>query len=834
MKFITNPQIELAFNYVRNTGKNIFLTGKAGSGKTTFLHQLKAEGLKHMIVVAPTGVAAINAGGMTIHSFFQLPFGPIVPGRSREDHQKRKFSGTKIAIIRTLDLLVIDEISMVRADVLDGIDEVLRRYKDYTKPFGGIQLLMIGDLHQLPPVVKQDEWEILRPYYQTPYFFGSNALQKTDPVTIELKHIYRQSDSTFIDLLNRVRDNRIDAEVLEILNSRYRADFQPTEEEAYITLTAHNAAAQQINAEKLALLDTEKYRFKAKITGEFPALSFPNDEILEFKVGAQVMFNKNDISQDKLFYNGKIGQITGIDEDKIFVRCPGENSDITVGQAEWHNVKYSINEQTKEVREDTVGSFVQYPLKLAWAITIHKSQGLTFERAIIDAQAAFAHGQVYVALSRCKSFEGIVLRSKIEWTSIKTDSVVRQYSEEAERNAPDENHLALSKREYQQAMIRELFSFRSVRRPVEQLQRHFLEHENTYTSDTIEAFITLATKIETTVFDITDKFLPQLHSYFQQPESLEENALLQERLQKAANYFYTKLSEEMLPESRQIPFISDNKGVVKTGLEYLENLQKEIFVKIACFKTCTTTFSTASYINARTHAEFDFANAKRSAPTAAPTSAAPRNTTYPELYKKLAQWRESVAFDHGVEPYEVLPTKTLQDLVLFLPVDTASLKKIKGIGKVRIKQFGEEITDIIRKFCAEEKIPVKVREVPELVEELPKIPKPDSKSISLAMFEAGKTIEEISQERGYVPSTIGSHLAHFIGLGQLDIHQVMDKEKTAEILAYFIDKKTKSRTEAKAHFGDRYSYTELNMVLSHLGWLVANGELVDWGEGEVL
>jgi GTPase SAR1 family protein len=831
MEFITNPQIELAFNYVRNTGKNIFLTGKAGSGKTTFLHQLKAEGLKRMIIVAPTGVAAINAGGMTIHSFFQLPFGPIVPGRSKEDHQKRKFSGTKIAIIRTLDLLVIDEISMVRADVLDGIDEVLRRYKDYTKPFGGVQLLMIGDLHQLPPVVKQEEWEILRPYYQTSYFFGSNALQKTDPVTIELKHIYRQSDSTFIDLLNRVRDNRIDAEVLEILNSRYRADFQPTEEEAYITLTAHNAAAQQINAEKLALLDTEKYRFKAKITGEFPAISFPNDEILEFKVGAQVMFNKNDLSQEKQYYNGKIGQITGIDEDKIFVRCPGENSDITVGQAEWHNVKYSINEQTKEVKEDTVGSFVQYPLKLAWAITIHKSQGLTFERAIIDAQAAFAHGQVYVALSRCKSFEGIVLRSKIEWTSIKTDSVVRHYSEEAERNAPDENHLALSKREYQQAMIRELFSFRSVRRPVEQLQRHFLEHENTYTSDTIEAFIALATKIETTVFDIADKFLPQLHSYFQQPESPEENTLLLERLQKAGDYFYTKLSEEILPESKQIPFISDNKGVVKTGLEYLENLQKEIFIKIACFKTCTTSFSTASYINAKTHAEFDFAHSKRSAPPAAPSSGAPRNTPYPELYKKLAQWRESVSFDHGVEAYEVLPTKTLQDLVLFLPVDTASLKKIKGIGKVRIKQFGEEITDIIRKFCAEQDIPVilsAVPAVPDLLEEPPKIPRPDSKAVTLALFEEGKTIGEISQERGYVPSTIEGHLAHFIGLGQLDIRQVMEMDKINDIMEYFIDYKTKSSTEAKAHFGDQYSYGDFKIVLAYLKWLVANEEIAEW------
>ena len=320
MSFQSNPQLELAFDYVRNTHKNIFLTGKAGTGKTTFLHQIKQEATKRMVVVAPTGVAAINAGGMTIHSFFQLPFGPYLPGSVQDPSRQRRFSGEKIRLIQSIDLLVIDEISMVRADVLDGIDDVLRRYRDRSKPFGGVQLLMIGDLHQLPPVVKDEEWNLLREHYQTAYFFGSHALRGTDPISIELKHIYRQSDTTFIDLLNKVRDNKIDEAVLATLNSRYVAHFQPTEEEPYITLTAHNASAQSINGEKLAEIRQPRQTFKAAVQGDFPNYAFPADEIFECKKDAQVMFVKNDLAREKRFYNGKIGKITGFREGVIIVQ----------------------------------------------------------------------------------------------------------------------------------------------------------------------------------------------------------------------------------------------------------------------------------------------------------------------------------------------------------------------------------------------------------------------------------------------------------------------------------------------------------------------------------
>ncbi|MCB0586319.1 MAG: AAA family ATPase, partial [Phaeodactylibacter sp.] len=510
MRLQSNPELELAYEYVCYTNRNIFLTGKAGTGKTTFLHKIREEVPKRMAVVAPTGVAAINARGMTIHSFFQLPFGPYLPGNAREAARQRRFSGEKRNLIRSLDLLVIDEVSMVRADLLDGIDDVLRRFKNPSLPFGGVQLLMIGDLHQLPPVVKDEEWRLLRDYYRTPYFFGSLALQKTRPVVVELKHIFRQSDDTFIRLLNKVRNNEIGQDVLSTLNSRYDPNFRPGEQEGYITLTTHNASANEINAEKLASIPKKAHTFQAKISGDFPPHAYPADEMLELKPGAQVMFIKNDTEPEKRFYNGKIGKAIRIEEDEIRVQCPGDTEPIDVVRAEWNNVKYSINEDTKEVEEDIIGTFTQFPLRLAWAITIHKSQGLTFEKVILDAQAAFAHGQVYVALSRCKSFEGIVLVSQIGSSSIRTDTRVKDFSEEAEKNAPDKAQLEREKAAYQQSLILELFGFKPLKRALNQMHRVLLEHESRILPGPLEAFNTLAGLAEEQFFPVGEKFRRQL------------------------------------------------------------------------------------------------------------------------------------------------------------------------------------------------------------------------------------------------------------------------------------------------------------------------------------
>ena len=816
MSFQSNPQLELAFDYVRNTHKNIFLTGKAGTGKTTFLHQIKQESPKRMVVVAPTGVAAINAGGMTIHSFFQLPFGPFLPGNAQEAARQRRFSGEKIRLLQSLDLLVIDEISMVRADVLDGIDDVLRRYKDRYKPFGGVQLLMIGDLHQLPPVVKDEEWQLLRDHYQTAYFFHSHALRHTEPIAIELKHIYRQSDATFIDLLNKVRDNQIDEAVLTALNSRYIANFQPKPEAPYITLTAHNASAQEINSEKLTIITQPLQTFQAVIQGDFPAFAFPADKVFQCKKDAQVMFVKNDMAREKRYYNGKIGKITGFREGVIYVRCPGDDEDIEVLPAEWNNVKYSLQEQTKEVGEEILGTFTQYPLKLAWAITIHKSQGLTFERAIIDAQAAFAHGQVYVALSRCKSFEGIVLRSKLAYSSVRTDQVVRNYTDEADKNAPDEAHLVRSKADYQQLLVLELFDFSRLHQHFGQLHRLFLEHENTLHPEAGQQWKILETQAAEQVFGIAEKFRPQLQQYFLPAAVLPEaNQALQARLQKAGAFFAEKLGKELLPAVRNIHILTDNKVVHKAMLEALEGLQKELFVKNAGFTAVQSGFVAAHYLRTRADAELDFSKMKSGPVSSSPPyTGVPKNTPHPALFVRLKKWREDVADAHGAVLYEVLPTRSLLELVHFLPLDLIALKKIKGIGAAKSQRFGAALIAMIQDYCTEHHI--QTDQLSGLVMPVEKAVKADTKTLSLEFFKAGKGIDEIARERGFVRSTIEGHLAHFVGLGELDIFSLLEREQVQEIEQFFTERGTASSVEARAHFGEKYSYSDLKMVRQYL------------------
>ncbi len=810
----TNPQLELAYNYVSKTDKNIFLTGKAGTGKTTFLHRIKGEAVKHMVVVAPTGVAAINAGGMTIHSLFQLPFGPQVPGMAKPQNRKFKFSGKKIDLLRSIDLLVIDEISMVRADLLDSIDGVLRRYRDFSKPFGGVQLLMIGDLNQLPPVVKQEEWELLHQHYKTPYFFGSLALQQTNPVTIELKHIFRQSDERFISLLNKVRDNQLDSEVLTMLNSRYRADFQPAKEDGYITLTAHNASAQQINVQRLAALEEKPQQFKAEIKGNFPAHAFPTDEVLELKSGAQVMFVKND--PEKRFYNGKIGQVSRMEDDVIYVKCPGDD-EICVMAMEWTNVKYKLNERSKEVEEENVGSFTQFPLKLAWAITIHKSQGLTFERAIIDAQAAFAHGQVYVALSRCKSFEGIVLRSKIAFSSVKTDTVVKKYNEEAERNAPDEKDLEQSKREYQQKLMLELFDFGKMKSAFGLLKRVLLEHVSAFQDTALNQLDSLEEQAGKVLFSVAQNFRHQLNGYLAEPVQPEKNGVLQERLIKACTYFLEKLEKELLPLLKDIQIVSDNQVALKKALEKLTDLRKVFFIKSACLKASSEGFSTSTYIRAKADGDLDFSASKKSTSRRSATGI-PKDIPHPILYSRLLKWREKLAAEEAITAYEVLSVRVILDITRSLPTGTATLKKVRGLGDLKIKRYGANLLDIVEQYVRENNIPSSQLDLQ------PPVPvaKSDTKRISLELFRSGKNMDEIAAERGFVRTTIEGHLAYFVGLGELGVAKLVDAEKVAELLAFYKDKESRSSSEAKMHFGEQYSYGEIKLVLQHLKFLEEN------------
>lgn len=432
-----NVELQHAWDFVEHTGRSIFLTGKAGTGKTTFLKSVVEHSSKRSIVVAPTGVAAINAGGMTIHSFFQLPFSPFVPGAKIES--RFDFGKEKRKIIASLDLLIIDEISMVRSDLLDAIDSVLRRFRDRYQPFGGVQLLMIGDLQQLTPVVTPEDERVLAPYYDTPYFFGSKALAQIDYVTIQLEKVYRQQDDTFLTLLNHIREGRPTTEDLQLLNARCQPAFAPKPDEGYIRLTTHNQKANNYNESELKKLPARSYTYRAKIEGTFPDYSYPTAETLVLKEGAQVMFVKNDPSGEHRYYNGRIGHVTLAEDNRLEVYCPGDANAIEVEPLEWENARYTLNDETREIETEVLGKFSQLPLRLAWAITIHKSQGLTFERAIIDASLSFAPGQVYVALSRCKTLEGMVLASPIPPQAIicdeRVDSYISHQEEAAQRTS---------------------------------------------------------------------------------------------------------------------------------------------------------------------------------------------------------------------------------------------------------------------------------------------------------------------------------------------------------------------------------------------------------------
>ena len=419
-----NRELDIARFIVEKTDSNIFLTGKAGTGKTTFLKDVKKYTKKNHIVLAPTGVAAVNAGAMTIHSFFQFGFGPYVKGIS-EPEGNYMMRREKRELIKSLELIIIDEISMVRADVLDHINDELQRIRRNSEPFGGVQLLMIGDLQQLPPITPDNELEILKPHYDSMYFFDSKSLRNSDYYCIELKSVYRQTDQRFIDILNRVRTGDVTHSDLDELNSHHVADFRPAQGDNYIQLVTHNRMADAINQREMAALSADTFMFDAKVTGTFPEDAFPTSRQLEIKKGAQVMFVKND--PDKRFINGMLGEVEEVSDDSIRVRLSGKDNIVKVEPTAWENIRYHMNEETHQIESTKIGSFMQYPIKPAWAITIHKSQGLTFDKAVIDAHEAFSPGQAYVALSRCRSLDGMVLSEKLTQRAIITDSIVDEY-----------------------------------------------------------------------------------------------------------------------------------------------------------------------------------------------------------------------------------------------------------------------------------------------------------------------------------------------------------------------------------------------------------------------
>lgn len=706
---IENPQLEMAFNFVQYTNRNVFLTGKAGTGKTTFLHNLKKVSPKRMIVVAPTGVAAINAGGVTIHSFFQLPFGPFTPAQNDEDSKEnrnvQKFTREKINIIRSMDLLVIDEISMVRADVLDAIDDVLRRYKNKHKPFGGVQLLMIGDIQQLAPVIKDDEWAILRQWYNSIYFFSSRALNMTEYIGIELKHIYRQKDSVFINMLNKIRDNSIDEDLLTEINKRYDPEFAKNTPEGYIILTTHNHQARSINDRMLAKINDKEHCFKAHSQGEFPEYAYPTDKELILKEGAQVMFVKNDTSREKLFYNGKIGVIDKINKDNVVVKCNGDEECIMVELAEWQNIKYSINDATEEIQEEVVGTFIQYPLKLAWAITIHKSQGLTFEKAIIDASAAFAHGQVYVALSRCKTLEGLVLSSKLTQRSIISDTTVQRFSGKVSENQPRKDEFEKCQYEYQKELLVELFDFTPIRRQLAYCLKIYTENVGSLHEGLKNSLEQLITFVNAELLTISDKFKPHLYKMLELEPNAEKNQQLQERILKASKYYVEKINTGVLSVLEDIVIESDNKSVKKSIDKAIEKVKTEVLIKRACFEQCGHGFIVKDFLSTRAKASIEKPQKeKKKEKKKSDFEFTSKSITHPDLFEELKDWRKRKAEELDQPAFFVLHQKCLFQIIEQLPSTLEELQKIKGIGKKKVKAFGEEIIEIIERYCTDNRV----------------------------------------------------------------------------------------------------------------------------------
>ena len=825
---LKNHELKLAYNFVAKTNRNIYLTGKAGTGKTTFLHFIKENLPKRMVVLAPTGVAAINAKGVTIHSFFQMPFGPIVPGMSQVNSSDdtnsghvRKFNKQKIKLIKSLDLIVIDEISMVRADLLDGIDQVLRKYKDRNRVFGGAQVLFIGDMQQLPPVVKENEWQILRSYYETPYFFSSKAFGEAQVVNIELKEVFRQQDNTFIGILNEIRDNKLTSTSVEILNKRYQPEYNLSSEKGAIILTTHNAKANKINEDRLNALSEKSYSFDAEVDGLFPEYNFPTDQRLALKKGAQVMFIKNDSSPEKEYFNGKIGTVESINQDYIYVRGKDDDEAILVAPEEWQNIQYQVDESTKEIKETVKGRFMQYPLRLAWAITIHKSQGLTFEKAVIDAQSAFAHGQTYVALSRCKSLEGLVLTQKIPPSAIICDERIGRFNRKIEEDQPDEQELFQSEQRFRLDLLIELFSFRQILYYARRLNKNALENRSNIIGKLHEK-TTLLFESLNELNQTAMKFEKQLASL---NSSNQENQL-KERIRKASVFFNSQIKEKLLFTMNQCTFNTDNQQVSKLLKQDIKQIEEILEQKSYCLNETQKDFIPDEYLKIRARSFFLNENSKKSKRSMKKTKEVetetdydPENIPHPALFYRLRQWRNSKANKKAVPHYMIASQKAFFGICKDLPCSQLQLQSIKGIGKKKVQEYGEELVEIVMEYCIEKKIPLSKDQAPKV-----KAKKKPTHEISKELFIQGNTPQEIAKIRNFAVSTIATHLCKSIRSGGIDVFKLIDKEKYNKINAKLEKHSGTSLTEIKMAFGDETTYDEIKYVLAHRQFLHKQSE----------
>lgn len=704
-----NEKMSLAQKLIETTQTSVFLTGRAGTGKTTFLRKLQTDLPKRMAVLAPTGIAAINAGGVTIHSFFQLPFTPYIPG-TRVSGNTLKLSKNKIELIRSLDLLVIDEISMVRADLLDAVDQMLRTVRRDSASFAGVQLLLIGDLQQLPPVIKDEEWELLHPHYATPYFFSSLALQRVDYVMVELTEVYRQRDPQFLALLNAVREGGHSPALLQGLNSRYVSHFSPNPGDGYVQLVTHNRQAHEINEAELAKLPGRAFTYQAEVKGVFPSLSYPTEERLVLKKGAQVMFVKNDT--DKRYFNGMIGEVVDLMSDTFIVQPKDPSSQqIKVTRNAWNNSKYGLDERTKEIQEIVEGTFSQYPVKLAWAITIHKSQGLTFDHVMIDASHSFSHGQTYVALSRCRTLEGIVLTSPIPPNAIIADHEIDDYMAQMRSKEISAAEMEKMRIHFSDSLLSGLFSFRDEHRlfvaVVETLERNLYK----LYGDTIRLYKTWLANFEQEVVGVSERFGEQYRRLLLEGGGDILNPSLQGRIRKASEYFskrLTELSNQIYDLSR---FEVDNTALAKRIKRDISDLLMMLrrHTKLLVYVD-ESGFEIRAYLNERaklflTSAEHTTGDEKRQKRRSegreqakSEKYAVPTEVKNAVLYYRLQQWRKMKAAELHMPVYIVLQTKALIAMANIAPTELAQLKRIPYFGAKGVERFGQELVKLIVQY----------------------------------------------------------------------------------------------------------------------------------------
>ena len=686
-----------AMEFAINTDRSLFITGKAGTGKTTFLRNFRKETNKQIAVVAPTGVAAINAGGTTIHSFFQLPFTPFKPTPAWQSQliSQIKMSKPRRNVIRELEVLIIDEISMVRADVLDAIDVVLKTIRHrQNEPFGGVQMILIGDMHQLSPVAKTNEWSLISDYYKSVYFFDSHVIQKHPPIYIEFDKIYRQSDNQFIKVLNEVRNNSLSEEGANLLKRRYNCNFTPPPNDHFITLTTHNYSADYINRIELDKLSTPIHEFHARVNGTFPENAFPIEHVLELKEGAKVMFIKNDTETPRRFYNGKIGVVSAIEDDIITVECPGDDYQITVPTLTWENIRYNTNKETNTIEEEIIGTFEHVPLRLAWAITIHKSQGLTFEKAVIDAGKAFSPGQVYVALSRCRSLEGIVLKSPINTESISVDKQVIEFSSLKPDIAYISHELECARKEFETSMLLQLYVFNHIYNSAKSWYRATEGEEQSFNEETLP-FVKEINKQLEHINEIGDKFRIQLNQIVGKEDVNKE--YLSNRLKSSSLYFAEKL--DMLMNSlKKSPATTDSRTNAKLYDEAISSIYTEIALKKHLISATYNNFSVELYYQARNKFVMPDFNVKSY--SRGKTSVQLKSNN-PDLLNELVQIRNYISENESLPPYMVAQTKTLVQMADYMPQTDKDLIKIYGFGKKKLERFGAQFLDVINNYISE-------------------------------------------------------------------------------------------------------------------------------------